>query len=169
MATSADFQARYLQLAQTSPYLAGIIRPNRQVLKISWYVYNGRIGSDAIPLAPGVAQSDTFDTQADSDFVCTFIEACVQEVANGAMAYNDNVDLQVQDLSSGKLWFSTPTALALVTGAGGFPYKLPAPRVIAPNTSIRVTSTNHDTIVNGGLGPVGVNYALHGSRIFYGQ
>lgn len=166
MAT-ANFQQMFLAQLAASPYMASVLTPGRAVADLQYYAYNGRIGADAVPLANGVAQTAQFDTQADSDFLLTFISACVQEVANGAMAYNDNVALQIQDLSTGKLFFNVPTALSLVAGAGGFPFVLPAPRVFNPNTAIAVTAINHDAIINGGAGPVGVYFAFHGARIFY--
>ncbi len=162
-----DFQTRYLQILAASPYVQGILKPGRAVADLQYYAYNGRVGSDAVPLAPGVPQTFTFDTQADSDFVVAAISASVQETVGGPMAYNDNVALQIQDLSTGKRFFNIPTVIGLVTGAGGFPFELPAPRVFAPNTAIAVSATNRDVIVNGGAGPVGLFFAFHGFRVFY--
>jgi len=166
MATN-PLTARFLEIAKTSPYLAGVLKPGRQLAEARYYAYNGRIGTDAAPLALNVAQVDTFDTQADSDFVLTMISACIQPEANGAMQYNANVATQIQDLSTGKFLFNVPTAIALVTGAGGFPFRLAAPRVLNPNTSIAVTAINRDALINGGAGPVGFFYAFHGTRLFY--
>jgi hypothetical protein len=162
-----EFQARYLALLTSSPYIASVAKPGRAIVDVQYYAYNGRVGTDAVPLALNVPQTSTFDTQSDSDFVLTFFSACVQETAAGAMIYNANTALQIQDLSTGKLFFNVPTALGLISGAGGFPFVFPSPRVLNPNTSIAVTATNRDTLVNGGLGPVGLFYAFHGTRIFY--
>jgi len=166
MATN-PLTARYLEIAKSSPYLASVLKPGRQLVEAQYYAYNGRIGTDAVPLALNVPQVDTFDTQADSDFVLTMISACIQPEANGAMQYNGNVAMQVQDLATGKFMFSAPTPIALVTGAGGFPFRLAAPRVLNPNTSIAVSATNRDALINGGLGPVALFYAFHGTRLFY--
>ena len=162
-----DFEALALAIASKTPYLAAALRPGRAVVDLQYYAYNLRIGTDAAPLTPNTTFSDDIHTQADSDFVATFVSACIQEVANGAMAYNDNVALQIQDLWSGKLWFNVPTVLSLVAGAGGFPFVLTSPRVIPPNSALRFSATNRDTIVNGGLGPVGLFLAVHGTRVFY--
>lgn len=169
MAAANPFQTRYLDILRASPYLAPVLRPGQAPVDIAYYAYNTRVGSDAVPLAAGVAQTQTIETQSDSDFVLTFMSAAIQPTAGGAMQYNANVALQVTDLSTGKPLFSTDTAIALVTGAGGFPYVLPAPRVWSPNITIAVKATNHDTIINGGLGPVGLFIAFHGTRIFYGS
>lgn len=166
MATN-EFQAKFLQLLTASPYIAAVAKQGRPIVDVQYYAYNGRVGTDAVPLAPDVPQTITFDTQSDSDFILTFISATLQEVTNGAMIYNGNTALQIRDLSTGKVFFNVPTALALVSGAGGFPFVLPAPRVLNPNTSIAVSATNRDSIVNAGAGPVGLFYAFHGTRIFY--
>lgn len=167
MPTTNDFQAKFLSVLANSPYIASFAKPGRTITDVQYYAYNGRVGTDAVPLAVGVPQTDTFDTQADSDFLLTFISAAIQETAAGPMAYDDNVALQIQDLSTGKFFFNVPTVIGLVTGAGGFPFVLPAPRLLNPNTSIAVSATNRDAIVNGGAGPVGLYYAFHGTRIFY--
>jgi len=164
-----DFQQQFLNELIATPYYASVLKPGRRVASLQYYAYNGRVGTDAVPLASGIPQISKFDTQADSDFAMTFISASVQEVINGPMAYNDNLAVQIQDLSTGKFFFNRPTSLSLVTGAGGFPFVLPAPRVLNPNTAIAVTGINFDTIVNAGAGPVGLFYAFHGVRIFYAQ
>ena len=160
-------QAKYLEILNASPYLDAVRKPGRQVVDVQYYAYNVRVGSVAVPLADGVAQTTTFETQADSDFVVSEVSAALQAEDNGAMLYNGNVVLQVTDLSSGKLFYNRPAALALVTGAGGFPFVLPAARVWNPNTSIAVTATNRDALINGGAGPVGLFLAFHGTRLFY--
>lgn len=165
---ASPFQARYLEILRSSPYLAGVLRPGKSPVDIAYYAYNTRVGSDAVPLANGVPQTQNIETQSDSDFVVTFLSAAVQPVAGGAMQYNANVALQVTDLSTGKPMFSTDTAIGLVTGAGGFPFVLPAPRIWAPNITVAVRVTNHDAIMNAGNGPVGVYVAFHGTRLFYG-
>lgn len=166
---SDPFAQRYLEILKASPYLASVLRPGRQVANIAYYAYNGRIGTDAAPLANGVPQVGTVETQADSDFVLTFIMAAVQPTAGGPFQYNANVAWQITDLSTGKPLFSADAAIALTSGAGGFPFVLPAPRVYGPNTSIQVRVTNHDPIMNGAAGPVGLYFAFHGTRIYYAQ
>jgi hypothetical protein len=164
---ATDFETRALQIAAASPYLAGALRPGRAIADMQYYAYNLRIGTVAAPLTVDVPFTGDIQTQADSDFVATFLSGCIQEVENGAMAYNDNVALQIQDLWTGKLWFNVPTSLSLVTGAGGFPFVLTSPRLIPPNSALRFTAINRDAIVNAAAGPVGLFLAVHGTRVFY--
>lgn len=169
MPATDPFAAKYLEILTASAYLAPVLRPGRPVAAVSYYAYNGRVGSDAVPLANGVPQTFNVETQADSDFVLTFITAALQPTAGGAFQYNGNVAWQITDLSTGKPLFSADAAIALTSGAGGFPFVLPAPRVYGPNTTIAVKVTNHDAIMNAGNGPVGLYFALHGSRVYYAQ
>lgn len=167
MANYDELQSRFLEVLNNSPYMKSVLQPGKRAVEIEYYCYNGQLGSTAVPLAAGVPQNITFNTQADSDFAITFMTSSLQEVANGAMVYNDNVALQFTDTSTGKTFFNQPTVMGLVTGAGGFPFVLPAPRILRPNTTIQVTAINRDTVVNGGAGPVTLFFALHGTRIFY--
>lgn len=160
-------QAKYLEILNGSPYMDAVRKPGREIVDVQYYAYNIRVGSVATPLANGVPQTASFETQSDSDFVVSEISAAVQAVNNGAMLYNANLALQITDLSSGKLFFNRPAAIALVTGAGGFPFVLPAARVWNPNTSIAVQATNRDALINAGAGPVGLFLAFHGTRLFY--
>lgn len=167
MPTYDDVQTKYLEVLNDSPYMKSILQPGKQAVEVEYYCYNGQLGTAALPLAPNVPQVITFDTQADSDFAVTFMTGAVQETVNSGMTFNDNVALQFTDTSTGKTFFNVPTVMGLVTGAGGFPFVLPAPRIIRPNTTIQVTAINRDAVVNGGAGPVTLFFALHGTRIFY--
>lgn len=158
-----EFQARYLALLAQTPYLMGIAKPNRKILGVEYYCYNGQVGSTGSPLVVNVPQTTNIITQADSDFAITFISAGVQEAANNALVYNDNIAWQIQDTSNGKLFFNVATVIGLTSGAGGFPFVLPAPRVINPNTTLLVTATNRDAAIS----PTGLFFAFHGTRIFY--
>lgn len=158
-----EFQARYLQLLAQTPYIMGIAKPGRRILGVEYYVYNGQVGSVAVPLAVNGPQVTNIITQADSDFAITFISAAVQEAVNNAMVYNDNVAWQITDTSNGKQFFNVDTVIGLTSGAGGFPFVLPAPRVIAPNTTLAIKATNRDAAIS----PVGLFFAFHGTRIYY--
>lgn len=159
-----DFQAQYLQLLLSSPYMRSVLKPGRRVRSIETYVYNGVIGTAAVPLTlANGAQTATIDILADSDFVIDYLSACVNVTANGDMKVNRNLTLQIQDLSTGKNFFSQPTVVTLVAGGGGFPFIFPAPRVVNANASLLLTAQNRDT---------GTNYnqmfvSLGGTRIFY--
>lgn len=159
-----DLQTRYLQLAAQSDYLRAILRPGRQVVDFQSFVYNGVIGSAATPLSlANGAVTSTLDIQADSDFAVAYLSACVNLTANGDMKVNRNLTLQVQDLSTGKLFFSQPAVVTLVAGGGGFPFVFPAPRVLAANTQLLLTGQNRDTANDYNQ----MFVAFGGTRIYY--
>ena len=159
-----DLQTRYLELAAQSDYLRTILKPGRRVVDFQSFIYNAVVGTAAQPLTLANGPLTTvLDIQADSDFAVTSLSACVNVTANGDMKVNRNLTLQVQDLSTGKVFFSQPTVVTLVAGGGGFPFIFPAPRVLNANTQLLITAQNRDT---------GQDYnqlflGFEGTRIFY--
>lgn len=159
----SKFEAKYLEILNASPYIKAFAKPGRRVARIQYYDYNIRIGSAAAPLLLNTPQIGNIETQADSDFVMTYLSTGALQVANGVMTFNRNITLQIQDQSTGKFFFSAPSVMGLVGGAGGFPYVFPAPRVINPNTNLQITVVNRDTTTNFD----GLFLAFHGTRIYY--
>jgi hypothetical protein len=113
-------------------------------------------------VAQGAAASAVFQIQSDSDFVCTYLSgACI----NPATAAIDPVPtglIQITDTGSGKTFFNQPTFMGLVLGQGGYPFLLPAPRLIAPNTNIQYNVTNLAAAARN------IHITMLGARIFYG-
>lgn len=157
------FQQNYLNLLQNSPYIKSIARSGQDIVNIAYYCYNVQVGSLASPLLLNTPQVGLIETQADSDFAVSYMSASVRNAAGDNVFYTANVTLQIQDLATGKLFFNQPTIFPLVTGAGGFPFVLPAPRVINPNSTVQVTVSNRDATQNFSA----FFLALHGVRIFY--
>lgn len=158
------FQQKYLQLLIDSPYIRSVAKPGRTITGLESYVYNTTVGTTALPLtlANGAVQT-TLDMQADSDFVMTYLSAAVNITANGDMKVNRNLTLQIQDTSTGKLFFSAPAVMTLVAGGGGFPFIFPAPRVINSNSTLLITVQNRDTAQDYNQAFI----AFGGTRIFY--
>ncbi len=157
-----DFERRYLDILQRTDYISSIARPGKQIVNIDYFVYDIRIGTDAVPIPNGASGQGNVEIQSDSDFVMTYMSGGIQNAVNGALSFNFAALLQLQDTVSGKTYFNTPTLMALVMGAGGFPFLLPAPRVLNPNTNLPSTVTN----ISGG-NSFGAYLAFHGARIFY--
>ena len=69
--------------------------------------------------------------------------------------------IQITDTGTGKTFFNQPTFMGLVTGQTGYPFLLPAPRLIAPNTNIQYNVTN--------LASAARNFYLTmiGARLYY--
>jgi hypothetical protein len=157
-----DFQRRYLDILQSTDYISSVARPGRKIVNIDYFAYNNRIGTDTVPIANGAIGQGQIDFQADSDFVLTYMSAAVQNAAGGALIFNPNCTVQLTDQGSGKTFFNTPTLMALAFGGGGFPFLLPSPRVMNPNTSMLIQVLNS---TGGNL--FGIYTVFHGARIFY--
>jgi len=157
-----DFERRYLDILQRTDYISAVARPGKQIVNIDYFVYNVRIGTDAAPIPNNGTGQGLIEIQSDSDFVLTYISGGNQLAVNGPLVFNYSALLQMQDTGSGKTFFNTPTLMPLVCGAGGFPFLLPSPRVLNPNTNLLITVNNIS-----GVDLFGCYIALHGSRIFY--
>lgn len=141
-----DIEDRYLSLLLNSPYIADVVRPGQTPIKVETFVYNVSVGTAAAPLTLAAgAISANMVTQADSDFVIAYLSGGVTLTAAGDMKFNRNLTLQIQDLASGKFFYSAPMLMALAVGGGGFPFQFMAPRVIRPNSTVQFTAQNRDT------------------------
>lgn len=164
---------RYAELSNQDPYIQSVKRPGQNIVKKMPYAYQGIVGGPLSPtgvattpltLAAGAVQT-TVSMQADSDFVLTSLAVCVNITTNGDMKFNRNLTLQIQDTSTGKLFFSAPCVTSLAGGGGGFPFIFPAPRVLRPNIVLLLTGQNRDTAVNYNA----MFVTLGGTRIFYDE
>lgn len=159
-----DFAQRYFELSNQDPYIQSVVRPGATLVKKMSYVYDTVIGTAARPLSlANGAVSVSLTTLADSDFALTWLSASVQTSVNSDMKFNRNLTLQILDTSNGKSFFSQPTVVTLVAGAGGFPFRFPAPRVIRPNVTLTLTAQNRDTAQD----YFEMFVALGGTRYFY--
>lgn len=159
-----DFAQRYFELSNQDPYIQSVKRPGATIVKKMSYVYDTTIGTAAQPLTlANGALTVNLTMLADSDFILTYLSACMNLTANGDMKSNRNLTLQILDTSTGKLFFSQPTVTTLVAGGGGFPFIFPAPRVIRPNTTLQLTGQNRDVLQDYNQ----MFVALGGTRIFY--
>jgi len=151
-----EFERRLLDVVQNSAWIASVARPNRKILDIDYYNYNVSIAAIAV----AASGTGNIQIQADSDFAITYISGSV--VVGGAVVTNPVSTIQVTDQGSGKTFFSAATLFGLVTGVGGLPFYLPAPRVVAPNTNLQIAVTN---VAGAGAADYYVNFL--GARIYY--
>lgn len=158
-----EFQRKYLDILAQSDYISSVARPGKKILNIDYYAYNARIGTDAVPVAAtgGVGQAQV-QIQADSDFVLSYISGGAQQTANDTINSAQSILVQMTDTGSGKKYFNQPTLLPIMAGQGGYPFMLPAPRVLNPNTILQIDVQN---LMN--ISFVGIFFAFHGARIFY--
>lgn len=133
-----DFQRRALDIAQSSTYLTLYARQNQEIQGIEEFGYSVEIDN----IASGATATGTFQVLSDSDFVCTYLTGCSVATATGIVDAVPQALLQITDTGSGKTFFNQPSFMGLITGQGGYPFLLAAPRLIAPNTNIQYQVTN---------------------------
>lgn len=157
-----EFQRKYLDILKQTDYISAIARPGREIVAIDYYAYTTSIGTAAAPVPAGGIGQAQVQIQADSDFVMTSIAGGAQQGIGAAVSYTQPILLQLTDTGSGKKYFSAQTPMAVVCGSGAFPFLLPSPRVLQPNTILQVdiTSLSANPIER-------ISFAFHGARIFY--
>jgi|SRR6185312_3282510 len=146
-----------LQIARSSDWLASFKRPDKTLIDIQPYIYNGSIQATAAAAAGQVS----IPIQADSDFVMFAMTGAVINNATGGFILNPYETIQVTDTGSGKTFFSDYTLFGLVFGLAGFPYMLATPRVVAPNTNILVQINNLSALT------YNTYIAFAGARLYY--
>lgn len=161
----SDFQAQYLAMIANTPYLQSVARAGKTIIGVENYTYEVTVGVVGTGLPIGGGAVSTLVTQGDSDFVLEGLAACVNLTPNGNMLFNRNVALQIQDLTSGKFFFSQATAFALVAGSAGSPFMFAAPRVLAPNSALAVSANNVETVGGSTYNQMFVSFL--GTKIFY--
>lgn len=157
-----QFQRKYLDLLKQTDYISAVARPGRQIVNIDYFVYTARVGSDAVPIPVLGTGRANVQMQADSDFVMTYISSA-SSTATGVINTTAAATVQLTDTGSGKTYFSAPTVLQAIGGYGGFPFLLPSPRVLNPNTILQIDIANLSSTIT----LPGVFFAFHGARIFY--
>lgn len=157
-----EFQRRYLDILKSTDYISSVARPGRTIVNIDYYAYNARVGTDAAPIASGAPGQALVQIQADSDFVLTQIAGGSRQQPTSSLGFNASILVQLTDTGSGKRYFSAPTPISHMAGSGAFPFVLPSPRVLQPNTILQIDVQNLTAVAQ-----VAIEFAFHGARIFY--
>lgn len=181
----SEFERRFLEVTQNHLDLMEALRATGSNLPPEYFGYTAQIGSAASPLVAGVTQSAVITIQADAWFVLQYISAGVI-LPNGS-TYGDqsqmndagNILLQVTDTGAGQDLFSQPQGLpgfpaAMVAGtptraSAGIPYVFPTPRLIPPNTNIKIDCTQLGFTALTNPQPLGAYVMLNGARVPLGR
>ncbi len=145
-----DFQRRLLDVTQSSTWLAAFARNTPDVLAMDPFVYNGNV----LAVAGGASAEFIIPINSDSDFAMVYMSG--QQIGAGTAT------VQFTDTGSNKTFYNQPTLFPMVLGSAGFPFLLPSPRLVAPNTNIKVDVTNLSVAT-----PMDFWVSLAGARIYY--
>ncbi len=133
--------------------------------------YTLRLGSEASPLLNGVMQSGVLVMQSDAWFLQEYVNSCV---IRPDLPYwftdSGNINLRVTEPGAGEVWYSSPSSAGVLTATisraqTGIPLLLPTPRLIPPNTNVRVDATQLGVNITDNQEPIGFWITLGGSRI----
>lgn len=177
----SEFERRFLEVTDNFLDLREAIRATGSNIPPEYFAYSIQLGSATNVLTNGVTQSGVITIQSDAWFVIQYI-MCGVILPNGS-TYGDlgqvrdpgNILLQITDTGAGQELFSQPAGLAgfpagITTGAAlrvnsGVPYVFPTPRLVPPNTNIKVDMTQLGFTVLTNPLPVGGYLTLNGARI----
>lgn len=166
-----EFERRQLEVTQNHVDLRQVVADMKRSAIIEHFGYVATLGSIAAPLVNGVTQSANIPLQADAYFVLQYVTTCVIRPDFPYLCSpSGNVLLQITDTGSGEVLFNAPNVAAILTGTvarpqTGIPLLLPIPRVIKPNTTVKIDATQYGVNVTDNQQPVGFFISLLGSRI----
>lgn len=146
------FSDAYISVVARMSFVKDFARPGSRVVDILPWWYGGKLAAGLAPATRGVVN---IQTQADSDFICTSLSAL-----------NASTRVQVTDTSTGKTFFNAQTDPITLFGSQGFPYVLASPRLVNPNSNLKV-----DVFYNPlGFAPPNspdMFFAFGGVRVYY--
>lgn len=165
-----EFERRMLEVARNHSDLVGLAGSFGAGALVEHYSYVVAIGSATEPLADGVTRTALKSMQSDAWFVLQYIASCVIRPDSPQWASDSgNVQLQVTDTGSGDILFSQPLSAGVLTatvsrGQSGVPLLLPIPRLLPPNTNVKVEATQLGAAA-GNAAPLFFFLLLGGSRV----
>lgn len=166
-----EFERRQLETAQNHVDLKSVVTSLGHVAVIEHFGYVAQLGSIAAPLVNGITQTAIIAMQADAYFVLQYISCCVIKPDNPwYMQDAGNITLQITDTGAGEVLYNTPSQGGILTGTAtraqvGIPLLLPIPRIIPPNTNVKIEATQLGVNVTTNQQPVGFFCSLMGSRV----
>lgn len=146
-----------LNTVNSSTWLANFVRANQKLVNIEPYSYTGLISG----ILTNTSGSTVIPIQADSDFVCIETTGAVYDTTDATILPSPLATVQVTDTGTGKTFFSDFTLFVMVFGVAGYPYYMPTPRILSPNTNIQVNVNNFSADT------YSVYVAFQGARLYY--
>lgn len=179
-----EFERRFIEIAENHLLIKQAVAGAGSNVIIEYYGYPLQIGSAANPLVNGVTQEGFIAIQADAWFVLEYFSLAVC-LPNGStfgdhsqLTQGGNINLQITDTGAGEDLYNGPGPAALVAGSpagsssgtgtggpGGIPFVFPTPRLIPPNTNIKIDVTQLGLTALTNPQPDGVFIMLNGARV----
>lgn len=166
-----EFDRRLIEVAANHVDLTEMARALGAGGQFEHFSYTLRIGTAAAPLLNGVQRSGRLAMQSDAWFVMQYVSSCVIR-PNSPQWFTDSgsIQLRVTDTGEGDTLYSSPTSAGVLTATisrpqSGIPLLLPIPRIIPPNTNLKVDVTQLGVNISDNQEPIGFWLFFGGSRI----
>lgn len=167
-----EFERRLLEITDNHRAFIAALKSMKSNALVEYFGYNKRFDA----LLNGVTQNKFIALQADAHFVLSYITSAVvlpdtpAGSIEGAMAYPGNVMMQIQDMGSGDMIYSSamPNGIAggsISGGSPGIPFLLPTPRIIPPNTNLKIEATQFGVNITNNPEPFAFFVSLIGARV----
>jgi hypothetical protein len=148
-----EYERRMLDLAQNQMNLREAIASEGRLSLIEYFGYSTTIGSPTDQIAVGDTRQAIIPIQSDSYFILYYISASQQEAGAADVEFADSFSLQITDTGAGKTIYSAPSTADLLVGSAnadalGIPFLLTVPRIIRPNTNIKIDVNNYGVILD---------------------
>lgn len=141
-----EYERRMLDLAQNWVNLRKAAATEGHLSALEFFGYTANFGA----VASGDTAQVVVPVQADAFFVLSYITAAQQVETDPDINLASAFTLQITDTGAGKTLYSAPSIASLLVGSAnaftlGIPILLAVPRVIRPNTNIKLDVTNFGT------------------------
>lgn len=130
-----------------------------------WFTYQT---ANIASLAPAgtTTNSLTFDNDSAFEWTKITLQADLTNAAQTASSLViPFVTVQIQDTGQGAYYSNAALAVQSLMGQLGLPYVLPAPQIIAPNSTLQFNWTSFSTAVGGNQTYNNLRMQLHGWKI----
>lgn len=169
-----EFERRSIEVLQNHRDIQTLLKSFGRKAIVEYFAYSARIGTRANPLVAGVKQQTVLAIQSDAYFVLQYVSVAQLPSLNAnpqssAIFDGGNFLLQITDTGAGATLYSAESLAGILTGTvdpgvSGIPMLLPIPRLIPPNTNIKIEITQLGTqAINQSV--LGAFVCLMGARI----
>lgn len=167
-----EYERRSIEVVQNHMQLSAAAKQMNTAAIVEYFGYSLQIGAVGNPLLNGVTQQGIIAIQADAHFVLEYVSSCVVVPLNPEYVFNPaNILLQITDTGAGEVLYSEAVSASLATsgttanGFNGIPFLLPVPRVIPPNTNIKIEATQFGVHAGDNPEPLAFFVSLLGARV----
>lgn len=157
------FWTQLLDLVGYTDFVATFADPGRPIVEISPYTYVVDGETLAANITATASQTFTTQMQGDNDFLLVYMSAFARPTGATNLTVNPAILVQIQELTTGRAFFSGPAPVPQIAGQGGFPFLMTGPKIIRARSQLELTAISAQVQTF-----TGFYFCYHGARIWYG-